>query len=87
METPRFITRSRVKYHEMLTIQRNENAGFAGLSARFTPSGGNSYDKVQRDIGIQGHGGPKEVSPSGEGVKYQLLISLDKVFSPLAETP
>ena len=38
-----------VKYNEILTIKRNENAGFAGLSAMFTPSRENSYDKVQRD--------------------------------------
>jgi hypothetical protein len=38
-----------VKYHEMLTITCNENAGLAGLSAIFTPSRENSYDKVQRD--------------------------------------
>ena len=41
----------RVKYNEILTIPCNENAGFAGLSAIFTPSRENSYDKVQRDIG------------------------------------
>jgi hypothetical protein len=38
-----------VKYHEILTIKCNENGGFAGLSAIFTPSRENSYDKVQRD--------------------------------------
>ena len=40
-----------VKYNEMLTIGCNENAGFAGLSAIFTPPRENSYDKVQRDTG------------------------------------
>ena len=41
----------KVKCNEILTIQCNENAGFAGLSAIFTPSRENSYDKVQRDTG------------------------------------
>jgi hypothetical protein len=39
----------KVKYNEILTIKCNENAGFSGLSAIFTPSRENSYDKVQRD--------------------------------------
>ena len=39
----------RVKYNEILTIKCNANAGFSGLSAIFTPSRENSYDKVQGD--------------------------------------
>jgi hypothetical protein len=39
----------KVKCNKILTIKCNENAGFAGLSAIFTPSRENPYDKVQRD--------------------------------------
>jgi len=39
-----------VKCKGILTIGCNENAGFAGLSARFTPARENACDIVQRDI-------------------------------------
>ena len=39
----------KVKCNESLRIKRNGKSGFSGLSARFTPSRENSYDKVQRD--------------------------------------